>query len=164
MFDLFKYNIKKNVYAKTFAGFFISCYALKDNIKEDFKMSIGQVAGIIAAIAFIILVFWLGWFLTKLINNLNTLTKNIDDLSKELESVIKNTDSLLDDLNEKADTITPAVQAIADVGQSVSDVNEASRNFVDKIKSRKKSGPLSSISRIVLTGVMSRMMSRRKSK
>lgn len=96
-------------------------------------MTVGQIAGLIAAIAFLILVIWIGWFLTKVIRNLTALTKNVNDLTKELDGVLTNTNELLTDVNDKAEMITPAVQAIADVGQSVSDVNEASRNLVEKI-------------------------------
>ncbi|KRN59385.1 DUF948 domain-containing protein [Limosilactobacillus secaliphilus] len=103
-------------------------------------MTIGEIAALIAAIAFAVLVIWIGWFLSKTVKSLNQtvdqlskLTEDADSISKELEDVLGNTNQLLEDVNDKADKLDPAIQAVADVGQSVSDVNEASRQFVDKI-------------------------------
>lgn len=109
-------------------------------------MSVGQIAGMIAALAFVVLVIWVGWFLTKVVKNLAKLSKNIEDLTKELDGVLTNTNELLSDVNDKAEMITPAVQAVADVGQSVSDVNEASRNFVKKVTNHHKNrGPVARV-------------------
>ncbi|WP_251547166.1 DUF948 domain-containing protein [Limosilactobacillus caecicola] len=110
-------------------------------------MTIGQIAGLIAAIAFVVLVLWIGWFLTKLVKNLADLSHNINDLTNELDNVLTNTNELLEDVNDKAEMITPAVQAIADVGQSVSDINDASRNFVDRINQRRQNR--SAVSKVV---------------
>lgn len=129
-------------------------------------MTIGQVAGLIAAIAFLILVVWVGWFLTKTSKNLHdtvdSLSKLADDadrLSREVDDILHNTNELLDDLNEKSAAIDPAVKAIGDLGQSVSDVNDASRNFVDKITSsahRKSNRLASNVGKLMLMGLASR--------
>lgn len=109
-------------------------------------MTMGQIAGLIAALAFLVLVIWIGWFLTKVVRNLTDLSKNIEDLTKELNGVLNNTNELLTDVNDKAEMITPAVQALADVGQSVSDMNEASRNFVKKVTTHHKNrGPVAKV-------------------
>lgn len=109
-------------------------------------MTTGEIAALIAAIAFLILVIWIGWFLSKTVKSLNTtvsqlskLTDDADNLSKELEDVLSNTNQLLADVNDKAEKLDPAIQAVADVGQSVSDVNNASRQLVEKINSRANS-------------------------
>lgn len=109
-------------------------------------MTTGEVAALIAAIAFLILVIWIGWFLTKTVKSLNQtvnqlskLTDDADNLSKELEDVLGNTNQLLADVNGKAEKLDPAIQAVADVGQSVSDVNNASRQFVEKMTSKSSS-------------------------
>lgn len=109
-------------------------------------MTTGEIAALIAAIAFLILVIWIGWFLSKTVKSLNTtvsqlskLTDDADNLSRELEDVLSNTNQLLADVNDKAEKLDPAIQAVADVGQSVSDVNNASRQLVEKINSRANS-------------------------
>lgn len=109
-------------------------------------MTTGEVAALIAAIAFLILVIWIGWFLTKTVKSLNQtvnqlskLTDDADNLSKELEDVLGNTNQLLADVNGKAEKLDPAIQAVADVGQSVSDVNNASRQFVKKMTNKSSS-------------------------
>lgn len=109
-------------------------------------MTTGEIAALIAAIAFLILVIWIGWFLSKTVKSLNTtvnqlskLTDDADNLSKELEDVLSNTNQLLADVNDKAEKLDPAIQAVADVGQSVSDVNSASRQLVEKINSHANS-------------------------
>lgn len=106
-------------------------------------MTTGEIAALIAAIAFLILVIWIGWFLSKAVKSLNNtvdqlskLTADADSLSKELEDVLGNTNQLLSDVNDKAEKLDPAIQAVADVGQSVSDVNNASRQLVEKINNR----------------------------
>lgn len=103
-------------------------------------MTIGAIAGLIAALALLILVIYVAWFLVHLMGavneavaNVGQLTKDVNVLSTETEAILKNSNRLLDDLNEKAEQVTPVVQAMADVGQSVSDVNQASRDFVEKL-------------------------------
>lgn len=130
-------------------------------------MTIGQIAALIAAIAFLILVIWVGWFLTKTAKNLHdtveSLSKIADDadqLSRELDDILHNTNDLLDDINQKSAAIDPAVKAIGDLGKSVSDVNDASRQFIDKIHTsthRTSSRVASGIGKIVLMGVASRL-------
>ena len=127
-------------------------------------MTVGQIAGLIAAIAFLILVIWVGWFLTKVVKNLADLSNNINDLTKELDDVLTNTNELLTDV-----MITPAVQAIADVGQSVSAVNEASRNFVEKINNRRNnhgtvSKMMTNVGRVAALGLFSRYRNRKHKK
>lgn len=107
-------------------------------------MTIGETAGLIAALALLILVIFIAWFLVHLMGavkeagaNVDQLTKDVNALSAETEAILKNSNRLLDDLNEKAEQVTPVVKALADVGQSVSDVNQASRNFVEKLTERR---------------------------
>lgn len=125
-------------------------------------MTMGQIAGLIAALAFLLLVIWIGWFLTKVIKHLSALSQNIEDLTKELDGVLNNTNELLTDVNDKAEMITPAVQALADVGQSVSDVNTASRHFVQKVSMHhQKRGPVAkmvtNLGQAAAIGLMTRL-------
>lgn len=130
-------------------------------------MTVGQIAALIAAIAFLILVIWIGWFLTKVIKNLADLSNNVNDLTQELDNVLTNTNELLTDVNDKAEMLTPAVQAIADVGQSVSDVNDASRNLIDKINTRRNqrstvSKVVANLSQAAALGLFHRFKTRRQ--
>lgn len=129
-------------------------------------MTIGQIAALIAAIAFLILVVWIGWFLSKTAKNLNETVKSLskiaddaDQLSRELDDILHNTNELLDDINEKSAALDPAVKAIGDLGQSVSDVNDASRQFVDKLHNsahRSSSRLTSGLGKVALMGLASR--------
>lgn len=108
-------------------------------------MSGGEIAGLIAAVAFVVLVCFLCSTLLKISQTLKStnesiieLTKKADTLSDSLSKVIDNTNDLLSDVNDKATELDPLVKALGDVGQSVSDVNSAARNAVEKINSRDK--------------------------
>lgn len=108
-------------------------------------MTIGEAAGLIAAIAFLILVCFVAVFLTNLgktvkqaTQSLDQLTKDADSLSKNVEKVVINTDELLSDLNQKSTELDPVVKALADVGESVSDVNGAARGLVEKAAAQRK--------------------------
>ena len=109
-------------------------------------MTAGQIAGLIAAIAFVVLVCFIGMFLSRLGKTLEETTKSIEGLSKdvdalthELENVLGNTNELLEDLNKKSTELDPAVKAIADLGQSASDVNAAARQFTDRLNAQHES-------------------------
>ena len=109
-------------------------------------MTAGQIAGLIAAIAFVVLVCFIGMFLSRLGKTLEETTKSIEGLSKdvdalthELENVLGNTNELLEDLNKKSTELDPAVKAIADLGQSASDVNAAARHFTDRLNAQHES-------------------------
>ncbi|PWF99597.1 DUF948 domain-containing protein [Levilactobacillus bambusae] len=115
-------------------------------------MTGGQVAGLIAAIAFLILVLFIGMFLTKLnktLGQLNasmkTMTDDIDVISKQAENILASSNVLLDDVNEKFATIDPVFQAAADLGTSVSDLNDATRNLTAKVSSNTKTAEKASV-------------------
>lgn len=111
-------------------------------------MSIGELAGLIAAIAFVVLVIFACLSLSRLSNTLKetnktitTLTDDVDRLSHQTSELLDQTSTLLDDINSKSREIDPAFQAVAKVGQSVSDVNDAVRKVVDKHEERKNKIP-----------------------
>ncbi|ANZ62287.1 DUF948 domain-containing protein [Secundilactobacillus paracollinoides] len=109
-------------------------------------MTGGQVAGMIAAVAFLILVLFIGMFLSKMLTTLKevnrsiqTLTDDVDVVSKQAEDIMANANTLLEDVNKKVATVDPVFQAAADLGTSVSDLNDATRNLTSKVsKSAKK--------------------------
>lgn len=107
-------------------------------------MTFGQLAGLIAAIAFLILVIFACIVLNQLSKtmketnkSITTLTQDVHNLSHEMEDVLSNTNSLLDDINKKTVELDPAVKAVADVGQSVSDVNASLRSLTEKAEQRR---------------------------
>lgn len=125
--------------------------------------SMGAIAGLIAAGAFVVLVVFLCIFLTRMSAMLQETTRQItqlgndaDALGRELEDVLQNTNRLMDDLNDKAEKITPAVEAIANVSQSVSDLNDASRAMVDKFNNRREQSPFKN--RVIKAAAQAAMM------
>lgn len=109
-------------------------------------MTVGQIAGLIAAIAFVILVCCVGIFLHRLAGtlksteeSLKSLTNDAHTLSESVDKVVNNTNELLDDINDKSAQLDPAVKAVADVSESVSDVNAAARKLADKLGERQRS-------------------------
>nr|WP_155432510.1 DUF948 domain-containing protein [Secundilactobacillus folii] len=99
----------------------------------------------IAAIAFLILVVFIGVFLTKMVRTLTevnksvqTMTDDLDVISKQTEDILANANTLLDDVNHKVATIDPVFKAAGDLGTSVSDLNSATRNLTGKVKKTAK--------------------------
>ncbi|MGJ3916130.1 DUF948 domain-containing protein [Limosilactobacillus fermentum] len=135
-------------------------------------MTVGQLAGLIAALALVVLVIFIAWFLVKVagairdaITSVEQLTKDVDTLSGELNEILKNSNSLLEDINKKAVQVDPAVQAIANLGQSVSDVNQASRSLVENLASRRekrRNSFMKSAAQAAAMGVVSRVFKRKK--
>lgn len=119
-------------------------------------MTAGEIAGMIAAIAFLILVAFLGVFLTKMVRTLGevnqsvkTMTDDMDVIAKQTEDILANANTLLDDVNHKVATIDPVFQAAADLGTSVSDLNSATRDLTGKVKSTaKKTATTSLVTRL----------------
>ncbi|KRM59195.1 hypothetical protein C5L31_000889 [Secundilactobacillus malefermentans] len=108
-------------------------------------MTGGQVAGLIAAVAFLILVIFIGIFLmrmTKTLGEVNksvkTLTGDVDVLSHQAENLMANANELLEDVGEKSVKVDPVFQAAGDLGQSVSDLNEATRKLTDRVSGSHK--------------------------
>ncbi|MHA8110928.1 DUF948 domain-containing protein [Lactobacillaceae bacterium Melli_B4] len=100
-----------------------------------------MTAGIIAALAFLLLVIFIGVFLMKLVTTLNevnqslkSLTDDVDVISSQTEKVLASSNSMLKDLNDKVNTIDPVFQAAADLGQSVSELNDSTKNLTSRVK------------------------------
>jgi len=108
-------------------------------------MTGGQVAGLIAAIAFLILVLFIGMFLVKMNKTLGevnrsmkTMTSDVDVISHQAEDIMANANELMEDVNKNVATIYPVFQAAADLGESVSDLNTATRNLTDRVSETAK--------------------------
>lgn len=108
-------------------------------------MTFGQLAGLIAAIAFLILVVFacvvlnqLGKTMKETNHSITTLTRDMDSLSQEIEDVLANTNTLIKDINQKSEQLDPAVKAVADVSQSVIDINDHLHEVADKVSERRE--------------------------
>lgn len=103
----------------------------------------GEIAGLIAAIAFAIVALVLCYVLFKaagVISNLNTtveevnsslgtITKDADHLLIEVEGLLNKTNTTLDDVNGKLGLTNPLFKAVGDLGDSVTRLNDATVNM-----------------------------------
>ncbi|MFD1126370.1 DUF948 domain-containing protein [Lentilactobacillus raoultii] len=115
-------------------------------------MTAGQIAGLIAAIAFLLLVIFIGMFLLKLsrtISEVNTsirsMTSNVDVIAKQTDKIMATSNTLVKDVDDKLNIVTPVFQAAADLGESVSDLNKATQHLTSKVKNTGKKGAAAGI-------------------
>ncbi len=123
----------------------------------------GEIAGLIAAVAFAILAIALSiaiFKMGKVISELNTtveevnktitvVTKNSDHLLIEVEGLLNKSNTTLDDVNGKLSLTDPLFKAVGDLGASVSDLNNATRNLTTQLGGKSKAGSTIGISRKV---------------
>lgn len=122
-------------------------------------MTIGEIAGLIAALAFAVLVGFICVNLSRLstimkeirdtVQRLNStidiVTKDVDNLSIEIEGLLNKANTLVDDVNGKLSKTDPLFTAIGDLGVTVSDVNSSTKNLTSNLLSgvgKKKASPL----------------------
>lgn len=110
-------------------------------------MSGGEIAALIAAVAFAVLVVFLIRVLnqvSKTVESVNktvdeanstirVLTKDVDVLSSEVEGLLVKSNALLNDVNGKVATIDPLFTAVADLSESVSDLNRSGKYAISKL-------------------------------
>lgn len=108
-------------------------------------MTGGQIAGLIAAVAFAVLVLFIIFVLMRMMRTLgevnksiSSITSDVDGLSNEVENILVKSNILLDDVSGKVATIDPLFQAVADLSESVSDLNDASRGLMTHVSSTSK--------------------------
>lgn len=115
----------------------------------------GEIAGLIAAIAFAILALVACFVLFKVagvVGNLNTtvdevnkslgtITKDTDHLLIEVEGLLNKSNSTLDDVNGKLGLTNPLFKAVGDLGVSVSSLNDSTVRLTQNLagKNAKKS-------------------------
>lgn len=94
-------------------------------------MTTGQIAGLLAAFALLVLVIFVGIFLvrvmtlvTRVNHSLGVITKDVNAISKQSEKVLADTHKLLNEVNMDVKTLHPVFKASADLGRSVSNVNQ----------------------------------------
>lgn len=134
-------------------------------------MSYGALAGIIAAVALLILVLFTIPVLiraTKATKQAEEMIKSanesIQQISKEADVLLQQTGDLLDktnvllaDVNVKMKTLDPVVQAAADLGVSVSDVNASSRKMAKRVSNFRLKG-----NNGIMSSALSSMFARRR--
>lgn len=117
-------------------------------------MTGGEIAALIAAIAFAVLVLGLVYVLfkvAKMISELNTtveeankslstITKDADLLLIEVEGLLNKSNVTLDDVNGKLGLTDPLFKAVGDLGESVSSLNNSTRNLSSHLASASKRG------------------------
>ncbi|MEJ6348690.1 DUF948 domain-containing protein [Holzapfeliella sp. He02] len=110
-------------------------------------MSYGELAGLIAAIAFLLLVVFAGIFLMRLVQTLKKVDETIAQTTKTLSNVTDDVDSiaiqaenlmaksnvLLNNINNKTRELDPVFKAAADLGISVSKLNESTTNAASRV-------------------------------
>ncbi|APZ48658.1 general stress protein [Jeotgalibaca sp. PTS2502] len=139
-------------------------------------MSWGNIAALIAAVAFAVLVFFLVLAIrkaTKILddvskiaeeanNSITVITKDVDHLAIEVEGLLNKTNTLMDDLNGKISKTDPLFTAIGDIGVTVSDVNQSTRNLASSITSNKSSKTRKKASTMNNLGRTAAAMNRRR--
>lgn len=100
----------------------------------------GQVSGLIIAMAFLILVIFVGIFLMKMIqtvtkinDNVKSLTRDVDDVSKQSSRLLSTSNELLHEVDRKLITVDPVFKAMAKVGASVAKVNDTVDGLAKKM-------------------------------
>ncbi|MCV3297207.1 DUF948 domain-containing protein [Oenococcus kitaharae] len=93
-------------------------------------MELGQIAALIAAIAFAILVIAIVVVLISINRTVLILKKHIEPIASDVDQMTSTTKSLLKDMTSKVARLDPVVQATADLGSTVS-------HFTDKINKKK---------------------------
>ncbi|SFH74595.1 DUF948 domain-containing protein [Pisciglobus halotolerans] len=110
-------------------------------------MTGGEIAALIAAIAFAVLVVFLVIVLMKVSktvgevsktikeanSSLRVITKDADNLLIEVEGLLNKSNTTLDDVNGKLGKTDPLFQAIGDLGDTVSSLNASTRNLTDRV-------------------------------
>lgn len=110
-------------------------------------MTGGQIAALIAAGAFAVLVVFLIVMLLKVTKvltrvsetvteankSVTTITNDVDVLSRQVEGLLNKANVLLDDVNGKVADLDPVFRAAGELGESVSSLNTASRGLTEKV-------------------------------
>lgn len=152
-------------------GFFI-------RIGRGMFMSGGEIAALIAAIAFAALVFFIIRVLLQVSKTLlkvdttvaevnktiQVVTRDVDILSREVEGLLVKSNSLLLDVNQKVEKVDPLFTAIADLSLSVSDLNQSSRLMVSRFSSLGKTATQASILGKVSQSAIKKMKEKRTTK
>ncbi len=100
-------------------------------------MAPGQWALIIFAVAFLLLVIFIGIFLMRLTQSLKIITFDVDTISRSSNEILGNANELLTDVNDKMKTLDPTVQAVADLSVTVSELNDTVQTVTSRFAASK---------------------------
>ncbi|MEK4722369.1 DUF948 domain-containing protein [Lactococcus sp. FSL W8-0209] len=117
----------------------------------------GNIALLIIAIAFAVLVVFLVIVLhkvSKVVEEANRTVKlvssDVDVLLHQADGIMTKANTLLDDVNGKVATIDPLFTAVADLSESVSYINASSRKLVTRLNRGSTKRKTTSASAVVL--------------
>ena len=117
----------------------------------------GNIALLIIAIAFAVLVVFLVIVLHKVSKvveeanrTLKLVSSDVDVLLHQADGIMAKANTLLDDVNGKVATIEPLFTAVADLSESVSDINASSRKLVTRLNRGSTKRKTTSASAVVL--------------
>lgn len=110
-------------------------------------MTWSEVAWLVVAVAFAVLVAYLSYFfvhLTQTVKQVSqivqeaqktlvVLRKDVDSLSVETQGLLNKSNQLMEDVNQKVAKIDPLFEAVGEVGESISGVNDSTRNFLSAL-------------------------------
>ena len=110
-------------------------------------MTWSEVAWLVVAVAFAVLVAYLSYFfvhLTQTVKQVSqivqeaqktlvVLRKDVDSLSVETQGLLNKSNQLMEDVNQKVAKIDPLFEAVGEVGESISGVNDTTRNFLSAL-------------------------------
>ncbi|NDR75345.1 DUF948 domain-containing protein [Lactobacillus sanfranciscensis] len=139
---------------------FLTCYKSLGGS----SMTVGQVAGLIAAIAFAVLVIFIGIFLLNLVKALNDASRNLDSITIDINDLSDNASDLIENVNDRIDQIDPVFQAAAEIGTTVTEATEKAKSTTDNLKNKLNLFTKTSILSIVANTAMKLFSKKNKKK
>jgi uncharacterized protein YoxC len=104
------------------------------------EITLGAIAGLVAAIAFVVLVIFLARVLSaasKTLNNVaNTtagLERQLDGIMTETTALLHKTNRLVDTIEEKTELLAPVANSIEELGTSLNKVTDSVRTVSDTV-------------------------------
>lgn len=104
--------------------------------RECMEITLGGIAGLIAALAFAVLVIYLARVLSNVnrtlgsvANTTENLERQLDGITMEVTSLLHKTNRLLDQVEEKTALLTPVAHALDELGTSLNEVTESVRTI-----------------------------------
>ncbi|CAJ2232007.1 DUF948 domain-containing protein [Fructilactobacillus sanfranciscensis] len=127
-------------------------------------MTVGQIAGLIAAIAFAVLVIFIGIFLLNLVKALNYASRNLDSITIDINDLSDNVSDLIENVNDRIDQIDPVFQAAAEIGTTVTEATEKAKSTTDNLKNKLNLFTKTSVLSIVANAAMKLFSKKNKKK
>ncbi|MGA9232774.1 MAG: DUF948 domain-containing protein [Exiguobacterium oxidotolerans] len=104
------------------------------------EITLGGIAGLVAAIAFVVLVIFLARVLgaaSKTLNNVADTTagleRQLDGIMMETTALLHKTNRLVDTIEEKTELLAPVANSIEELGTSLNKVTDSVRTVSDTV-------------------------------